>query len=239
MERMNKPPAKIDYRLRVSPRARRVSLRIKPWVGLEVVVPKRFPQHRIERILQQHEPWIRRQLARHAPSLATPPLPTRVSLRAIGRVWQVVIEDEARQLSERAGKLVLPRARAQAVDSLRGWVRRKARQHLPARLRELARAHGFGYERVSIRSQKSRWGSCSSRGTISLNDQLMFLPPDAVDYLLIHELCHTREMNHSPRFWALVESCCPEWRRLDAELSPGLERVPDWFRHSLLNPSAE
>ncbi len=237
---MSKTPDKIDYRLRVSPRARRVSLRIKPWVGLEVVVPKRFPQHRVERILQQHEEWIRRQLARHAPTLTAPALPGMIELPAIGQRWDIVIDDHARQLSERAGGvLVLPRSHDRAIDGLRGWVRRKARQHLPMRLRELAREHGFGYERVSIRSQKSRWGSCSSRGTISLNDQLLFLPSEAVDYLLIHELCHTREMNHSPRFWALVESCCPDWRRLDAQLSPGLDRVPDWFRHSLLAPSAE
>ena len=233
---MSSAPEKFDYRLRVSSRARRVSLRIKPWVGLEVVVPKRFPQQQIGRILQQHEEWIRRQLARHAPNLAAPPLPGEIRLPALGGCWSVEIDAALDSLRELPGhRLHIPADRRLAIESLRGWIRRQARRHLPARLRELARQHGFGYERVSIRSQKSRWGSCSSRGTISLNDQLLFLRPEAVDYLLIHELCHTREMNHSPRFWALVEACCPDWKALDAELSPGLEKVPDWFRHDLLS----
>ncbi len=224
-----------DYRLRISPRARRISLRVKPWVGLEVVAPKRTPQHRIEGILQQHEDWIRRQLARHAATLEPPPLPEVIRLPAINGHWTVSGESDGDALKELpGGRLLVPPDHQQAIDGLRGWVRRQARRHLPMRLRELARVHGFGYERVSIRSQKSRWGSCSSRGTISLNDQLLFLSPQAVDYLLIHELCHTREMNHSPGFWALVEDCCPDWRSWDAELSSGLERVPGWFRYGLL-----
>jgi predicted metal-dependent hydrolase len=226
---------KIDYRLRVSPRARRVSLRVRPWVGLEVVVPKRFPRRQIEGILQHHEEWIRRQLAHHAPTLEAPPLPTEIRLAALQERWRIATDADLRALRELpAGQLLIPAEREQAIACLRNWVRRQARLHLPPRLRQLAREHGFGYERVSIRSQKSRWGSCSSRGTISLNDQLLFLPPAAVDYLLVHELCHTREMNHSPRFWRLVESCCPDWRRWDAELSSAMNGVPDWFRHDLL-----
>lgn len=232
---MSTPSDTIDYRLRVSTRARRVSLRIRPWVGLEVVVPKRFPRHRIEGILQQHEEWIRRQLARHAPTLEAPPLPRRIALPAVGAEWRVDSDASLNRLRELPGnRLLIPQEPSRAIHCLRGWIRRQARHHLPMRLRELARQHGLGYDRVSIRSQKSRWGSCSSRGTISLNDQLLFLRPEAVDYLLIHELCHTREMNHSPRFWALVARCCPDWRRLDAELSPGLDQVPDWFRYDLL-----
>lgn len=226
----------IDYRLRVSPRARRVSLRVRPWLGLEVVVPKRFPRRRIEGILQQHEAWIRRQLARHAPTLQAPPLPGEIHLEALGKHWEIIVDENQRVLKERPeGRLCIPAAREKAIASLRNWVRRQAQLNLPERLQQLAQEHGFAYERVSIRSQKSRWGSCSSRGTISLNDQLLFLQPAAVDYLMVHELCHTREMNHSNRFWSLVESCCPDWRRWDAELSPGLERVPDWFRHDLLS----
>jgi predicted metal-dependent hydrolase len=88
---------------------------------------------------------------------------------------------------------------------------------------------GLTYNRLSIRSQKTRWGSCSSRGNISLNDQLLFLPADAVEYLMIHELCHTRHLNHSKAFWTLVQTHCPDYRTHEKLLRRSQGLVPDWF----------
>ena len=83
-------------------------------------------------------------------------------------------------------------------------MRSEAVRVLPARLATFAKQFGFSYKRVSIRSSQSRWGSCSSSGTISLSFYMMLLPEHLVDYVLLHELCHTREMNHSASFWALM-----------------------------------
>ena len=80
-----------------------------------------------------------------------------------------------------------------------------------------------------MRCQRSRWGSCSARGTISLNLALLFQPEDVVRYLLCHELAHTRHMNHSSRFWRLVAECEPRWRELDAALLQGWRNVPQWL----------
>ena len=99
--------------------------------------------------------------------------------------------------------------------TLEAHFRRTARIELPARTWELAAVTGVAVREVMVRDQRTRWGSCSSSGTISLNWRLVQALPLAADYIILHELMHVREMNHSERFWALVDAVCPQWR--DAE----------------------
>jgi predicted metal-dependent hydrolase len=113
-------------------------------------------------------------------------------------------------------------------QALRRWLVARARAVLAPALDDCARELGFRYQRMIIRCQRTRWGSCSARGTISLNGCLLFLPPSVVRYLMIHELSHTRHLNHSERFWQCVARCCPEYRRLDRALLGGWRRVPAW-----------
>ena len=108
------------------------------------------------------------------------------------------------------------------------WYRHAARDYVGGRILHFSPLVGRAPRRVSIRGQKTRWGSCSSAGTISLNLSLMFQRPEVVRYLMIHELCHRRHMNHSQRYWALVESFEPHWRSLDKELLQGWRHVPAW-----------
>jgi predicted metal-dependent hydrolase len=96
-------------------------------------------------------------------------------------------------------------------EAQRAW-RARAKQALPARLYELAAQHGCTVTAVSIRGQKTRWGSCGRNGHISLNWRLMLMPSWVRDYVLLHELMHLRRMDHSPKFWRLVEAACPEYR---------------------------
>ncbi|HTE45384.1 MAG TPA: M48 family metallopeptidase, partial [Gemmatimonadaceae bacterium] len=112
--------------------------------------------------------------------------------------------------------------------SLRAWLMRAARIRLAPRVAALAQAMNVKYSRVSIRRQRSRWGSCSARGTISLNCCLLFQRPEVVDYLIVHELMHVKHMNHSARFWQAVERHCADWRALDRELVQGWRHVPRW-----------
>jgi predicted metal-dependent hydrolase len=122
------------------------------------------------------------------------------------------------------------RGALQFVDASRGWIaderarrearparpaeelaaaRRRAQAELPAELWRLAATHGIEVRRVSIRDQRSRWGACSRRGTITLNWRLVFVPDFVREYVMLHELMHRRELNHSPRFWRLVAAVCP------------------------------
>lgn len=107
------------------------------------------------------------------------------------------------------------RAKASVIkDPLRGNIpveqmRSEAKSFLPGRLAWLAGTHGFSYNRVTIKHNISNWGSCSSKGNINLNLCLMTLPAELQDYVMLHELCHTKEMNHGPAFHSLLESVCP------------------------------
>lgn len=99
-----------------------------------------------------------------------------------------------------------------------GQIRAEASAYLPGRLAMLASAHGFSYGKVTIKHNLSNWGSCSSKGNINLNLCLMTIPEELRDYVMLHELCHTKEMNHGPGFHALLESVCPGHRGLAARL---------------------
>jgi len=105
--------------------------------------------------------------------------------------------------------------RGEQVPSAPGFQERMrgiARVELPARCAALAQEHGITVTRISIRNQRSRWGSCSSRAAIALNWRLVQMPPFVSDYVILHELMHTRQPNHSRKFWREVDAVCSEWR---------------------------
>lgn len=94
----------------------------------------------------------------------------------------------------------------------------RAKQIFPERVAYFAKRMGVTYNRITIREQKTRWGSCSSAGNLNFNWKLVMMPPEILDYVVVHELAHRKEMNHSPRFWAIVESELPDYRERQAKL---------------------
>ena len=134
-------------------------------------------------------------------------VPARMSNAAIERVLDSHRGWIARERAKQVPRLGLdPQAVSEAAT------RRVARELVTAAADDEARALGVRYERIAIRDQRTRWGSCSSRGTLSFNWRLALAPHSVLDYVVVHELCHLREPNHSPRFWALVAERRPGWR---------------------------
>ncbi len=226
---------KLEWKLRVSPRARYARLQIKPWGGLEVVIPPRFPRRDIPFLVDKHADWARRQLARQARLRDAVEMPRRLELAFDDSSTAVVYRSEPLSFNydlfagSRDRLLVDARDEEGQRRELRAWIRQRAQRLLPPKLERVAAQTGLEYRKLSIRSQKTRWGSCSRRGQISLNDQLLFVPAATVEYLMIHELCHTRHMNHSRDFWRLVEFHCPDYRRHERLLGQPRGMVPDWF----------
>ena len=222
--------------VRESDRARRLTVRVFHSGRVEVVVPVRTSPRAVERFIERHRNWIDRKreeaLRRAAPAAPFPP--ARVELAACNESWRVHLAgggQRARLSISTDGLLTLTGnvTDGHAVRSLlRRWMMDKARAFLAPTLESCARELGFGFERLLVRRQRTRWGSCSTRGTISLNCCLLFQRPPVVRYLLIHELVHTLHMNHSQRFWQRVARHCPDYSSLDRELLDGWRRVPSW-----------
>ena len=190
----------------------------------------------IERFVARHRDWAERRSREFALAAPDDPeaRPAEVELAALSCAWSIDYEQgRGRRVCESApGALRVqvtdPADRVQVSTALLGWLGERAAEHLPQLLAVLAGETGLDFHQVQLRRQRTRWGSCSANGTISLNVCLMFQRPEVARYLLIHELCHRRHMNHSPRFWGLVESFEPNWRARDAELLSGWRRVPAW-----------
>ncbi|MFZ9037293.1 MAG: M48 family metallopeptidase [Gammaproteobacteria bacterium] len=232
----------LTWRLRVSRRARYAKLQIKPYGGLEVVIPTRFPRAHVPFLVAKHADWARRQLDKQARLRQSIRPPQHLALAYDNSSTPVIYPNQSLAFNydlfseSPLERIVIESdSQPQQIRELRAWIRQRARALLPQRLDEISRRTGLDFRRVTIRSQKTRWGSCSSRGHISLNDQLLFLPASTVDYLMIHELCHTRHLNHSHQFWQLVESRCPDYRSHEKLLSRSRNLVPDWFLMDLFS----
>jgi predicted metal-dependent hydrolase len=232
----------LEYIVRESPKAKHVSLKMSIKGNLEVIIPKGFDQKRIPEILQQKQSWIERVTQRMVTQQALAGVdvaadrPERIALQAIAENWHVEYSSTQElgiRFKEQADyKLVLQGNTAHADSCkaiLQQWVARKARVHFAPWIRSISQDLALPFQGMSIRQQKTIWGSCSIRKTISLNSKLLFLPPSLVRYVLIHELCHTIHLNHSCDFWALVSAYEPDYQSLDAKLRDARYLVPWWM----------
>lgn len=223
------------WRVRPSERARRLAVRVLPGGFVEVVVPQGTRPRTVQQFVARHRRWIEHKVEQYRPVDAMPAdrLPDSVRFAASGHAFRLrYAAGEGGLRLQPAGEVLLVHgdvSRAALVrHALQRFTMHMARAVLAPRLQQLSGATGLSYRRLQIRRQRTRWGSCSPNGTISLNACLMFQPAPVVNYLLVHELAHTRHMNHSRRFWKLVERFEPRWRELDAALTRGWREVPAW-----------
>lgn len=208
------PDARVEF-VRVR-KARRYIMRVRPDGTLRVTIPRGGSRAEAIAFVGRHVAWIGKERARvireQAPVRWT--AGTTVMLDGVSH-HIVLLEGPEGALASYAGRVVRVADPTNVRTEIEADLKALARERLIPRLAELAAGHGLEFSRVSIRSQRSRWGSCSGRGAIALNFRLVQMPPAVRDYVLIHELMHLRQQNHGRRFWALVERACPEYR--DAE----------------------
>jgi predicted metal-dependent hydrolase len=181
-----------EVTIRRSRRVRHARIAVAPFHGVELVVPARTTDRQIRRLLERNREWIAERAAR-----ASAAEHAGLGLQRTGVAW---VHGEA-----------LPTKLS--AEPLERWYRREAR----CRISDAVHAHGRrlgldGWRRITIRDQRTRWGSCSATGTLSFSWRLVVAPLAVLDYVVVHELCHLRQLDHSPQFWRLLETGLPGWR---------------------------
>jgi predicted metal-dependent hydrolase len=193
-------------------RARRYVLRVDPDGVARVTMPRWGRRNEARAFAEAHVDWIERQRVRQLQAASAKPAP----LQAGSPVLLDGVPHPLRVDSHERGVIIgigpherMAASRGDLRQSAAAMLRDVAREVLPPRLRALASEHGHTVTAISIRNQRTRWGSCTSTGRISLNWRLVQMPPAVRDYVLLHELMHLRVRNHSPRFWQQVTRVCP------------------------------
>lgn len=206
-----------DIAVRRSMRSTSIKVTVAPDGMLRATLPSYVPSIALKRLVQSSREQLRAMLERHKPAYEL------TDGQQIGKSHHLkIIRSTKRSVKRYKQQITIILGPGDSVsdadvqhlarEAIAAALRVEAKSYLPKRLRYLADHLGYEYEKVRFSHASSRWGSCSSSGTISLNIALMKLPFELIDYVLVHELSHTRQMNHSQKFWALVESADPSYK---------------------------
>jgi len=201
-------PSVREYTLMRSPRARRVRITVENDGAVRVTLPRRAPLRAAEEAVRELAPWIerrRRALARAAAEVVRTP----GTVPYLSAELRLVPECGRTRVHRRGDSLLVPAGDEAALER---WYRRAARAEIALRLDAAVARAGTAYTKLTIRGQRTRWGSCSHAGAMSFNWRLLLAPEPVLDYVVEHEVCHLEVMDHSPRFWGLLESRVPDWR---------------------------
>lgn len=207
------------------PKARVYRLLLRRDGVARITVPRFGTLGEARQFLLRHGEWLEARFREHLSALSAraPVDPAAPEIRFRGVLQRVYLDLEQRILRIGPEEFAVPRIRDRDPSALAlAALRRLAATELPARVAELGAVHGIGVSRVAVRNQRTRWGSCSPRGVVSLNWRLVQVPEAVRDYVILHELAHRRHLNHSERFWAEVRRICP-----------GYEESERWLRENV------
>jgi predicted metal-dependent hydrolase len=209
----------VSYTIKQSYRIRAIRLEIRQETGLTVIVPRKYKPEQVEDILVQKSRWILRHLHGGKPlqmPLFKPAPGHGDSLPYLGKTIKIAVTAEAgKHPAARLidGRLLIPlNSGANTTPILEKWFREQAKLVFRQKADTFKVIMGLSYNALLIRGQRTRWGSCSPTGNITLNWKLLMAPQEIVDYVIIHELAHRKYMNHSRKFWQFVERFCPRWK---------------------------
>lgn len=201
----------IPYKVIRNNRSRNIRLYVNVLGELEVRIPKRVTEESISEILNRHSKWILKHLSNRKQKNEFYYLG---NLLSVIQSFNFFITENEFRLTESVLNIISPGdSSLTANDLFEIWLKHKALEYIPLRTAKLAEQHSFNFKRVTVRSQKSRWGSCSANGSLSFNSRLMKFDKNVIDYVIVHELCHLKEMNHSKKFWRLVEEIVPDYKK--------------------------
>lgn len=203
------PVDEIPYRIRRSPRARRVRISVDPHDGVEVVLPVRAGRGDAAAAMVELRPWVERRLATLAQAAAELRLGDG-TVPYLDERLELVPEPGRARVARRGDRLLVPGGDAR--PALERWYRRRAKAEIQPRLDAACRRIGMRHGGLTIRGQRTRWASCSPAGAMSFNWRLLMAPAPVLDAVVWHEVCHLRVADHSRRFWALLERHCPDYR---------------------------
>ena len=221
-----------EYQIKLSKRAKHIRINLSINGDLTVTVPHRVAVSKAHRFINSKLPWIEKHLSKNSTKLVAR-VPKKLDLELLKESWIIEMKSTDSidlQLRVRENNKLIITGKIEDIESVKKlinqWCRIKCRNVFTEMMESLAQEHGFHFKRLSFRSQKTLWGSCSGNKNISLNSKLLFMPERIVKYVMIHELCHTVEMNHSSRFWTLVEECDPDFRIHRVQLKKFAKSVP-------------
>jgi predicted metal-dependent hydrolase len=228
---LNWPP---PYNIRISARSKRLSLHISAHTGLEIVIPKNYNSSKAVEFLNSKRHWVEKNwhLLQYKKTGFT--LPAQIYLAALEQTWTVSysVSNISKISTKNSGQHLVVKGDIQNVHSclkmIKKWLKTIAKEYLTQKLRDYSDKYQLPFHDITIRDQKSRWGSCSKAKNISLNYKLLYLPENLVHYVLVHELCHTIHFNHSKKFWRLVASLVPDYEIIKAELTKVHNLLPMW-----------
>lgn len=212
--------------------AKHVRISVSPARVLEITTPFRFNLKTLPDILEINKAWIIKQFLR-LPFPKKLVLPESISLRALQEEWRVdyqACDAKMEMIVRPLGLAIVGKIqdKEKCKELLLRWMKKTAKFKLAGMLQSLSQDTGLAFSKLTIRNQKTRWGSCTSDKTVSLNYKLLFLPPELAAYVMIHELCHTKHLNHSSSFWNLVSQFDPNWKTHRSELRKAEKYIPDW-----------
>ncbi len=239
------------YRIEVSSRARYMRLRVSLQKGVVVVVPRKMTKKQIQTwvpdFVREQQQWINRTLqklqteSKHVPVLKNCTVPEQIELQGLGQCFQVNYQNnyQNNKDSDNLSLFYVGNFELQVKGDLTDkqtlfqlfeqFFKGYAYEFLLTRLDKYSEQFNLPYRRLTVRAQKTRWGSCSAKKNINLNYRLIFLPEYLMDYVILHELAHLRHMNHSRQFWQLLESMSRDARSQDRQLNKAARQLPDWM----------
>ena len=235
-ETETKTKSGIQYSIRMSKKAKRLHIKINRLAQVEVVSPLKMAKREIEIFVNNNIIWIERHKNKILSEMEKDSIfpnipPSEIHFPFLEKTYQVKYESVVKKEKFTVNYdeiIVYSETDDKRKSLLRKFIHELAKDHLTHLLNDISGEFKLPYNRVFIKAQKTRWGSCSSKKNINLNRNLVFLTKVQVEYLIVHELCHTIHLNHSLQYWRLVSEFIPSYKEIDKSLKNATKKIPLW-----------